>query len=78
MENLVLQIAKALVDNTDDLECEVLIGQGTTVIELRAPKSEIGKIIGKNGRIAQAIRTIVTSSGAKDRRRYVLQIVEGD
>lgn len=78
MEDLVLLIARALVDNEHDLKCEVLEGVGTTVIELRAPRSEIGKIIGRNGRIAQAIRTIVIASGARSKRRYVLQIVEGD
>jgi len=78
MENLVLLIARSLVDNEDDLKCEVLQGSGTTVIELRAPRAEIGKIIGRNGRIAQAIRTIVIASAAKSKRRYVLQIVEGD
>lgn len=73
---LIETIAKMLVDDPSQVSVNEIAGENTTVIELKVAKSDIGKIIGKSGRTAQAIRTILTGASTKLRKRTVLEIVE--
>lgn len=75
MKELIEAIAKALVDNPNQVQVQVLEGQQTTVFELRVVPDDIGKVIGKQGRTAEAIRTILQSAGMKNRKRYMLEIL---
>ncbi len=76
MKDLVKYIAQALVDNPDDVSVGEVEGEQTSVIELRVAKEDLGKIIGKHGRTAQSIRTILSAASAKNKKRSVLEIVE--
>lgn len=76
MKDLVKFIAQALVDNPDDVAVNEIEGEQTSVIELRVAKDDLGKIIGKHGRTAQSIRTILSAASAKHKKRAVLEIVE--
>ncbi len=76
MRELVEMIAKALVDNPDEVTVIEVAGEQTTVLELRVVQSDLGKVIGKQGRTARAIRTLLGACGMKDRKRYVLEILE--
>jgi len=76
MKDLVTFIAQALVDNPDDVAVNEIEGEQTSVIELRVAKDDLGKIIGKHGRTAQSIRTILSAASAKHKKRAVLEIVE--
>lgn len=76
MKDLVAHIARELVDNPDEVFVAEIQGNQTSVLELRVAKDDLGKIIGKKGRIAQAIRTIVNSVSAKEKKRTVLEILE--
>ena len=76
MKDLVLYIAKALVDNPDQVEVSEVSGEQTSVIELKVAKEDIGKLIGKQGRTAKAIRTIISAASTKARKRAVLEIIE--
>jgi uncharacterized protein len=76
MKDLVKYIAQALVDNPDEVSVSEVEGEQTSVIELRVAKEDLGKIIGKHGRTAQSIRTILSAASAKNRKRAVLEIVE--
>ena len=76
MKDLVKYIAQALVDNPDDVSVSEIEGEQTSVIELKVAKDDLGKIIGKHGRTAQSIRTILSAASAKTRKRSVLEIVE--
>lgn len=76
MKDLVKYIAQALVDNPDDVIVSEVEGEQTSVIELRVAKEDLGKIIGKHGRTAQSIRTILSAASAKNKKRAVLEIVE--
>jgi uncharacterized protein len=76
MKELVEMIAKALVDKPDEVKVEESQGTYTCVMKLRVAKEDIGKVIGKKGANANAIRTILDASGGKQNRRYVLEIVE--
>jgi hypothetical protein len=69
-------IARTLVDLPDEVSVAEVIGENTTVIELRVAKSDIGKIIGKEGKTAKAIRTLLLGAATKIKRRTVLEIVE--
>lgn len=69
-------IAKALVDLPNEVSVAEVAGENTTVIELRVAKTDIGKIIGKEGKTAKAIRTILLGAATKLKRRTVLEIVE--
>ena len=76
MRQLVEQIAKALVDQPEQVEvCEVA-GEQTSVLELRVAQEDLGKVIGKQGKTARAIRTILAAAGTKLRKRFVLEILE--
>ncbi len=76
MKELIEQIAKALVDNPDAVEVNEIEGQQTSVIELKVAKEDLGKIIGKQGRTARAMRTILSAASTKLRKRAVLEILE--
>ena len=76
MKELVKYLAQALVDSPDEVSVSEVEGEQTSVIELRVAKDDLGKIIGKHGRTAQSIRTILSAASAKKRKRAVLEIVE--
>ena len=76
IKNLVEFIAKRLVDNPDAVSVTVVAAERTTVIELHVAKEDLGKIIGKEGKTAKAIRTILNAASAKLNKRVVLEIVE--
>lgn len=76
MKELIKYIAQALVDNPDKVEVTEVIGEQTSVIELRVAKEDLGKVIGKQGRTAKAIRTILSAASTKIRKRAVLEIIE--
>ncbi len=76
MKELIEYIAKALVDNPDEVKVTEVEGEVTSVIELRVAKSDLGKVIGKEGRTARAMRTLLTASSTKLRKRAVLEIIE--
>ena len=76
MKDLVKYMAQALVDNPDEVDvAEVTVAQ-TSVIELRVAKEDLGKVIGKQGKTAKAMRTILSAASAKIRKRSVLEIIE--
>ncbi len=76
MKELIEQIAKALVDRPEDVVVEESLGSYTCVLKLRVSKDDVGKVIGKRGANANAVRTILDAVGGKQNRRYVLEIVE--
>ena len=76
MKELVEMISKALVDNPDQVEVRAVEGEQTSVIELRVAKEDLGKVIGKQGRTARAMRTILGAASTKLRKRAVLEILE--
>ena len=76
MKDLISYIARALVDFPDEVEVSEVEGKHTTVLEVRVAKKDMGKIIGKHGRTAQAIRTILSAASGKAKRRIVLEILE--
>jgi predicted RNA-binding protein YlqC (UPF0109 family) len=76
MKELIAYMAKALVDNPDEVEVKEVQGEHTSVIELKVAKEDIGKIIGKQGRTAQSLRTILSAASTKERRRCTLEIIE--
>jgi len=76
MKELVLFIARALVDNPEEVEVKEVEGEKTTVIELRVAEVDLGKVIGRQGRTAQAMRIIVNAAAAKLKKRAVLEILE--
>jgi predicted RNA-binding protein YlqC (UPF0109 family) len=76
MKALVEIIAKALVDKPEEVEVTEVEGEQTTVVELKVAKDDLGKVIGKQGRTARAIRTILGAASTKVRKRSVLEIIE--
>ncbi|MCD6273617.1 MAG: KH domain-containing protein [Deltaproteobacteria bacterium] len=76
MKELVKYIAQALVDNPDQVEVSEVEGSQTSVLELKVAKEDLGKVIGKQGRTARAMRTILSAASAKVRKRTVLEIME--
>ena len=76
MRDLIERIAKALVDQPEDVEITEIKGTNTTAIELRVAKDDLGKVIGKKGRTAVALRTILNAAGTRSGKRYVLEILE--
>ena len=76
MKDLIKEIVQALVDQPDQVSVSEIEGESTTVLELKVAKSDMGKVIGKQGRNAQALRTILSAAAGKTRRRYILEIVE--
>jgi len=76
MKELIEYIAKALVDRPDQVSVVEVQGEKTSVIELSVAKEDLGKIIGKQGRTARALRTILTAASTKLKKRAVLEIIE--
>lgn len=76
MKELVGMMAKALVDKPEDVVVNEIDGEKTTVYELRVAPSDLGKVIGKQGKTARAMRTILSASGTKIGKRCVLEILE--
>ena len=76
MKDLVELIARALVDNPEEVMVTAIEGNQATVLELKVAKEDLGKIIGKQGRTARSLRTIIGAASAKERKRVVLEIVE--
>lgn len=76
MKDVVTQIAKALVDAPDQVHVEETMGDHTCVLKLTVAKEDIGKIIGKRGANANAIRTLLDASGGKTNKRFILEIIE--
>ncbi len=76
MKELVEMIVKSLVDHPDKVNVSQLDGEQTTILELRVAPEDLGKVIGKQGRTARAIRTILGAAGMKMKRRYNLEIIE--
>ena len=76
MRELIKHIAQALVDNQDEVDVQEIKAQQTLVLELRVAKEDLGKVIGKKGRTAQAMRTILSCASAKQQKRVILEIVE--
>ena len=76
MKELIEYIAKHLVDNPDEVKVNEVEGEVTSVIELRVAKSDLGKVIGKEGKTARAMRTLLTAASTKIKKRSVLEIIE--
>jgi len=76
MKDLVESIAKALVDRPDDVEVKSVDGSQVTVLELRVHREDLGKVIGRQGRTAKAIRTLLGAAGMKLHKRFTLEILE--
>ena len=76
MKDLLIQIAQALVDNPEQVQVNEIEGSQTTVLELKVAESDMGKVIGKHGRTANAIRVLLNGASGKAGKRHVLEIVE--
>ena len=76
MAELLAHLARHLVDEPDAVEVEEVHREGVTVLQLRVAKADVGKVIGRQGRIARALRAIVRASGARSHNRVVLEIME--
>ena len=76
MAELLAHLARKLVDEPDAVEVEEVEREGATVLQLRVAKDDVGKVIGRQGRIARALRAIVRASGARSHRRVVLEILD--
>ena len=76
MKDLITEIVQALVDQSEEVSVNEISGDHTTVLEVRVAKTDMGKVIGKQGRTAQAIRTIMSAAAGKARKRYIMEIVE--
>jgi predicted RNA-binding protein YlqC (UPF0109 family) len=76
MKDLIESIAKALVDQPDKVQVREVQGEQTTVLELRVATEDLGKVIGKQGKTARAMRTLLAAAGMKIRKRFVLEILE--
>jgi uncharacterized protein len=76
LKDLIVYLAKALVDKPDEVSVTELEGEQTTVLELKVAKDDLGKVIGKQGRTARAVRTILNGASTKLRKRTVLEIIE--
>ncbi|MGD0222323.1 MAG: KH domain-containing protein [Terriglobia bacterium] len=76
MKDLIEAIAKALVDNPEQVSVRAVEGEQVTVLELRVHPSDLGKVIGKQGRTARSVRTILNAAGMKLKKRFTLEILE--
>ena len=76
MKELIRYIAQALVDNPELVTVSEVQGNQTSVLELKVAKEDLGKVIGKQGRTARAMRTILSAASAKVKKRTVLEIIE--
>ncbi|TNE96731.1 MAG: KH domain-containing protein [Deltaproteobacteria bacterium] len=76
LKDLIHYVSKSLVDMPDLVEVNEIVGEQTTVIELKVDKTDLGKVIGKQGRTARALRTILNAASTKLKKRSVLEIIE--
>ncbi|TKJ40579.1 RNA-binding protein [candidate division TA06 bacterium B3_TA06] len=76
MKELLEYVVKALVDNPDNVQIQEIAGERTIIYELRVGEGDLGKVIGKEGRMAKAIRTILTAASMKKGKRAQLEIIE--
>lgn len=76
MKELVEVLARALVDNPDQIEINEIEGEKSVIIELKVAEEDMGKVIGRKGRIAKAIRTVVKASAAREGKRVVVEIIQ--
>ena len=76
MKEFLIRIAQALVDNPEEVQINAIEGSQTTVLELRVAKEDMGKVIGKHGRTANAIRVLLYAASGKAGKRYMLEIVD--
>lgn len=76
LAKLIELIARALVDKPDEVSVNEVVGENTTVLELKVAKDDLGKIIGKQGRTARSIRTVLNGASTKLKKRTVLEIIE--
>jgi predicted RNA-binding protein YlqC (UPF0109 family) len=76
LKELIEYVSKSLVDMPGSVEVNEIEGEQTTVIELKVDKSDLGKVIGKQGRTARALRTILNAASTKLKKRSVLEIIE--
>jgi uncharacterized protein len=76
LKELIEYMARALVDNPEQVKVSEVEGEQTSVLELRVAKEDLGKVIGKQGRTARAMRTILSAASTKIRKRAVLEIIE--
>jgi hypothetical protein len=75
-KELVKYVAQSLVDEPDEVEVNIIEGEKSTILELKVASGDVGKVIGKHGRIAKAIRTILSAAGTKTGKRVVLEILD--
>jgi predicted RNA-binding protein YlqC (UPF0109 family) len=75
-KDLIEYIAKSLVDDPEAVNLSVIEGEKSTILELRVAESDIGKVIGKHGRIAKAMRTVLQAAAAKSGKHTVLEILD--
>ena len=76
MKDLITEIVQALVDQPEEVSVNEIGGSYTTMLEVSVAKTDMGKVIGKKGRTAQAIRTILRAAAGKTRKSYILEIME--
>jgi predicted RNA-binding protein YlqC (UPF0109 family) len=76
MKPLIMAIVQALVDKPDEVQIKEVIGEHAHVLELRVAKEDLGKVIGKGGAHASAIRTLMAAASGKEKKRYILEIIE--
>ncbi len=75
-KDLVEYIAKSLVDDPENVSVNIIEGEKSTILELRVSQEDIGKVIGKHGRIAKAVRTVLSAAASKSGKRVVLEILD--
>ena len=76
MKEFILEIAKRLVDNPDEVDVSFIEGKSTAIIELRVAKEDVGKVIGKSGRTANALRVLLSAVASRHGQKVVLEIIE--
>lgn len=76
MKDLLEYLAKAIVDHPDDVQIEVIEGERSVILQLRVNPEDIGKVIGKQGRIAQALRTLVKAAATKQGKNAIVEILD--
>ncbi len=76
MRTLIEYIARSLVDHPEDVQVNEVEGEQTTVLELKVAQDDLGKVIGKQGRTARALRTILSAASTRSKKRTVLEILE--
>ena len=76
MKELLETLAKALVDKPDEVEVSIVEGERSVILQLRVAPDDVGKVIGKQGRIAKALRTIIKASSVKEGKKAVVEIID--